>query len=98
MKNPFSLEAFSDWLEKQPKSRKYDWDDFSNCACAQYAHSLGFSEHSCWYLYGHIDSPFWNMADSLAMDGQRTFGALHKRVAKAIKRELLRQVVTTDAT
>lgn len=43
-KAPFSNEAFLDWLQRQPPDGHYWFLSNSNCAIAQYLHSLGFSE------------------------------------------------------
>lgn len=46
MKNPLSLDAFIDWLEKQPAEREYDWWCPLSCLLAQYAKHIGF-RHYC---------------------------------------------------
>ena len=82
MKPQLSLEAFADWCEKQPADRTYTYANKENCACGQYADSLGLSDWSIW------NSKFWYEADSVALlTGERTFGALASRLRSADRSE-----------
>lgn len=73
-----TLEAFADWAEKQPADKAYQFTSLANCACAQYARSLGID----WLSTPVAD--FWVHANHIAADwgGDRgyTFGALASRL------------------
>lgn len=75
MKPVLSIEAFADWCEKQPPEKGYVYADVCNCACGQYAQSLGLNHWS------PFDSEFWFAADNEASwTDERTFGALAARL------------------
>lgn len=71
MKNMLTLEAFADWCEKQPVGKVYPYTDVKNCACSQYAKSLGVK-----VAFGS----FWYKAEFIAAKHPRTFGALAGRL------------------
>ena len=82
MKQQLSLEAFADWCEKQPEGRVYRWVDYNECACGQYAASLGITGW-CKHVY---KGGFWDVANRVAfqVSAPRTFRALaaHLRAAQ----------------
>lgn len=73
MRPQLTIEAFADWCSKQPAEKTYPFIDANNCACAQYAGSLGIEEWVC-------RSPFWKDAEDIAMASPWTFGALTARL------------------
>lgn len=44
MKNPLTLEAFAEWLEKQPQDMRYDPLDHRVCLLARYYKACGFED------------------------------------------------------
>ncbi len=83
MKPQLTLEAFAEFCEGKPAGDVYNWADFENCACGQYATSLGIpisetekfnGEHTFWY------KAQWNAM----MVSPRTFGALATRLRAAL--------------
>lgn len=44
MKNPLTLEAFAEWLEKQPQDMEYDGIDPGSCILARYYQACGFAD------------------------------------------------------
>ena len=41
MKNPLTIEAFADWLEKQPPEKEYDYSNCRGCLVFQYLTAVG---------------------------------------------------------
>lgn len=82
MRNPLTLAAFADWAEKMPAGEVYDYCDESNCACAQYARSLGLIDQ---WMHSKPNS-FWHVMDDYAfagIDRTPTFGSLAARLRAA---------------
>lgn len=80
MKPQLSIEAFADWCEKQPAEREYDYYNWRECACAQYAATLGISAEA-WinHAIDHATS-MWGEANCIASEAPFTFGALSLRL------------------
>ena len=81
MSNPLTLEAFAEWCEKQPARKQYDYWNTEDCACAQYAKSIGddrpFHEFVC-------GSPFWTRANARAFYRPWSFKSLAKRLRGSV--------------
>lgn len=86
MQTPLSLRAFLSWVEKQPADKEYQWSSFCGCAVDQYAATLGIS-------FGDIyvdevcktETGFWRVADDIACEMPRTFGALASRLREQVQ-------------
>lgn len=91
-----SLEGFIAWLKTMPQDGVYDWESGSNCACAQYAQSIGLGRNWQAYcdgrLYASRHVKIWTELNRIAMPTARngsldlddTFGACLRRAqAKA---------------
>jgi hypothetical protein len=76
--NPFTITALADWCEKRPDDCPYDWSNGWQCACAQYAHSLGIPNGQ--WMHHHPNGSFWGTANQIASEGLHTFGALAVRL------------------
>jgi hypothetical protein len=92
MRNPLSIEAFTDWCEKKPAGEEYEFTDCRNCAFAQYLKSLGFERPIVWPDGWQRDAfdkprrlphPKLNAMLNNGLQG-RTFGALAKRLRAAM--------------
>lgn len=79
--NPFTYTAFADWIDKnRAPDRRFDYSDSAECACAQYARSLG--------IFNWMNtSEFWVGANAVASDGPSYFGPLSGRLREAAKNE-----------
>lgn len=82
MKNPFSKEAFLDFVEKKPPEEPYNFMSLSNCAIAQYLKSLGITDkleitgiYAKHFSYGMTGSPIGKAAAL-----SETFGQLAERL------------------
>lgn len=91
MRHPLTLEAFAEWLEKQPPMQEYNFIDSQGCAIFQYLQSSGFKPAGVGGGYWRTDTevfPFdehlLKMEDAVQTYGERTFGAAARRA-----RELL---------
>ena len=91
MKDLFSISAFLEWVEQQPKRKRYDCADSSNCAVAQYAKERGIRQLYDDWENGKAgkwqDTPFLRLIDIAAFGGPSwkesthdTFGNLAKRL------------------
>lgn len=79
MRNPLSIEAFADWLEKQPPEGEYDYCSFSRCAISQYCRWLGFKDVWTSARIG------FELAHHAVVDcDPQTFGAAAARAREAI--------------
>jgi len=83
-KNLLTIEAFAEWAEKQPADEAYVFCDWRECACGQYAASLGI-DSIAWSVAMLDDAilggrGFWVTANSTAYGKPRTFGALAARL------------------
>jgi hypothetical protein len=90
MRNPLSIEAFTEWCEKKPAGEEYNYDDKYNCAFGQYLQSLGFESASVggyhWRPSAREESrvfPHPAMVGALATNPY-TFGSLSKRLRAAM--------------
>jgi hypothetical protein len=78
-----SFAGFIAWLEKHPTDDEYVWGDNNDCACAQYAKSLGrFDEwrSRSWNRNGRI----WFFLDGAALNFSCTFGEALKCARNAL--------------
>lgn len=83
MQNPLTIEAFADWAGKQPRDRRYEYQNAHVCACAQYAETLGLNFREI--LNKAPRGTFWRRMDALAGDARtHTFGALHDKLRDTI--------------
>jgi hypothetical protein len=71
-----SLASFAAWLEKQPAHKSYRWLHSGECACGQYANSVGIDK---WMPLTGLNG-FWRTANHLACERPHTFGGLLARV------------------
>ena len=65
------------WLETKPENQKYVFVDGDNCACGQYAASIGQPSSE-----RYIETDVWGELNGLAHGQPRTFGALLERALK----------------
>lgn len=73
--NPLTIKSFAEWIDKnRHPGQWYDYDDWTTCACGQYAKHLGIAD---WYTNS---SRFWNRANQMAYIYPRTFGELALRL------------------
>jgi hypothetical protein len=78
-KNLLTIEAFAEWAEKQPADKEYDYLS-NHCACGQYAEAIGVQGDFLSILGASKENSFWDIVDTVACRGTRTFGALAKRL------------------
>lgn len=83
MRNPLTKKAFTEWVEKQPERRKYDFEASYGCAFNQYLASIGIS-NACvvyreWRQRGEW-RPIPKGCPDAIMAGPHTFGALATRL------------------
>jgi hypothetical protein len=78
MTDKLTLAAFAEFCESKPADEKYEYIDVGNCACAQFAKSIGFSSQA------DLPQPLWEDAEEQACQRPRTFGALAKRLREAV--------------
>lgn len=69
------MKQFLAFVESRAPDRPYEYDDWSICACGQFAAIMGVE----WFEGGYA-SGFWMQADNLARHGAHKFGALAERV------------------
>jgi hypothetical protein len=79
-----TIEAFTDWVARQPADQKYPSTDASNCALAQYSAFLGLE----WLaVEDKLFPELLHNSDSPAADAilcSNTFGALHQRLTAVL--------------
>lgn len=75
-----TLAGFVAWLDTKDSHEKYYWFNGSNCAVAQYAHSVGLKRS---YLLRWVDTDglgkIWGQLDWIAQRGRHSFGAVARR-------------------
>ena len=77
MKPQLTIEAFADWCEKQPADKRYNYENSSECAVAQYLTHLGAVKVKLWSH--EVEAAFGNVVD----ESPWTFGALAARLRAA---------------
>lgn len=83
MQNPLTLEAFADWAGKQPRDKRYNYENAHVCACAQYAESLGLNFREILSIVPR--ESIWRTMDNIAGDAiPHTFGNLHDKLRDTI--------------
>ena len=70
--NPFTFEAFAEWVATQPNNRCYNYMDIYGCAGALYAESLGL-ERCCAVLSEELR---WEI--NSVCHANRTFGGIKR--------------------
>lgn len=80
--DPFSLEGFIGWLEKQPRDGAYHWYNIGDCVACKYLQAQGFSEP--WTIpypsvFGGIET-----YQAVGRPMPWTFGAALSRARKAL--------------
>lgn len=90
MKNILTLEAFAEWVEKQPAEKTFDYFDPKNCAFCQYLKGLGFKRAQVgghdYSLTGRFEDDRLlpeGIAPSVLCGSTNTFGALAARLRAA---------------
>jgi hypothetical protein len=82
--DPFSLESLIAWLEKQPASTEYDWDDCAVCLVGKYITAITGDENpSGVTIYAKMFSSLEEYSD-VASVRPWTFGAALGRARKAL--------------
>lgn len=78
MRHPFTVQAFSAWLDKQPPDKSYWYFSREVCALAQYAQSLGMT-------YEQLPCEFAARMNSLVCspDGRTMYATFGQAAAKA---------------
>jgi hypothetical protein len=82
--------GFIAFCESKDPNEHYEWSSYSDCACAQYAKSIGFEN---WTKHAH-DGELWDQLNNIAamvptawniedMRRNWTFGELVKRLRAA---------------
>ena len=61
-----SLDGFISFLETKWRWQRYRWDDAGNCACAQYADSIGEKGNSWWCEDDTCEDAAWHRLNKLA--------------------------------
>lgn len=87
MRHPLSVEAFADWVKRQPRDQEYEYGKCQGCAYYQYLKWAGIDVWS-------VGDDYWRHRDNmnkkhpipLAIDravcmGRWTYGALADRLA-----------------
>jgi hypothetical protein len=79
-----SLDDFIAWLETKPPGEGYNWVQPRECACAQYAASIGLPwfewvSHA-WNTQGPVG--FWERMNLLERERPWTFGALLEKALR----------------
>jgi hypothetical protein len=84
--DPFSLESLIAWLEKQPATKRYDWENCDGgCLIGLYGQAHGISWDAMQRVDDGGDSPYSKLTPGgIAFRYPRTFGAALKRARKAL--------------
>ena len=74
-----NMEDFQRFCEAKPPERSYQWNDSDICACGQFATVLKVRN---WTHIGGLEGKFWQLANEIAGEYPRNFGALAQRVER----------------
>ena len=83
--NPWTLDAFIAWLERQPAEGVYNWADCEGgCLMGLYSVAIGDGHKSWAYRIGDVECIEYTMHAEVAMPRPWTFGAALDR-ARALR-------------
>ena len=98
MRNPLSLEAFADWLEKQPGEKKYKYISATQCLICQYFNAIGLDfialDSRAWCDHNYEDHKlpdhFNDIAHGVGDDlwTRHTFGSAARRARELLKEKV----------
>lgn len=83
MKDPLTLEAFMEWVDKQPAELEYNWSSFTECPIASYSRFIGMDDCSWADTPSLVKMHEYNGDDSVGyklMERPQTYGALSQRL------------------
>lgn len=72
------IAAFMSWLEQQPASKSYWFNDYQRCAVGQYCHSLGIEPPKGFSMDGDVSSQLYGIVRPMP----HTYGAALERARK----------------
>lgn len=80
-RDPMTLEALRDWLERQPARKRYCYGDRGRCLAAQYCGQIGvkYKVARLWDHDEELDSTFEQHLERIAVQHPQTFGAAYER-------------------
>ena len=87
MRNPLAIEALTDWLEKKPEDKVYNYGSCRGCLLYKYLKDIGLPIRSVstkyWWDEDYITHNLPPGFDDISIDRPHTYGAALRR-AKAL--------------